>query len=77
MMQRKRVDYMEVMLTPVFNIGSRCPVLSVPSGRAGNGAPTGVQVVGPTYDDEKVFRVAAALERVHPWFSDLSWRPLL
>lgn len=70
-------DYMEVVLTPPFNIASRCPVLAVPSGRANNGVPTGIQIVGPTYDDEKVFRVAAALERVRPWFGDPSWRPPL
>jgi aspartyl-tRNA(Asn)/glutamyl-tRNA(Gln) amidotransferase subunit A len=60
-------DYFEALLTPPFNIAGRCPVLAVPSGRAGNGVPTGVQIVGPTYDDERVFQVAAALERVRPW----------
>ena len=70
-------DYMDAMLTVPFNIASRCPVLSVPSGRAGNGVPTGVQIVGPTYDEEVVFRIAAALERVRPWFSDPAWRPPL
>jgi Asp-tRNA(Asn)/Glu-tRNA(Gln) amidotransferase A subunit family amidase len=67
--------YLEAVLTPAFNITNRCPVLAVPSGRASNGVPTGVQIVGPTYDDEKVFRVGAALERVRPWFGDPSWRP--
>jgi len=70
-------EYMEAVMTPPFNIASRCPVLAVPSGRAENGVPTGVQIVGPTYDDEKVFRVAAALERVRPWFEAPSWRPPL
>jgi aspartyl-tRNA(Asn)/glutamyl-tRNA(Gln) amidotransferase subunit A len=70
-------DYLEAVLTPPFNIASRCPVLAVPSGRASNGVPTGIQIVGPTYDDEKVFRAAAALERVRPWFGDPSWRPPL
>ncbi|WP_324905371.1 amidase [Baekduia sp.] len=54
-------------LTPVFNIMSRCPVLAVPSGFADNGVPTGVQLVGRTYDDVTPFRVGAALERVRPW----------
>lgn len=63
--------YMEYALTPVFNIASRCPVLSVPSGRASNGVPTGVQVVGRSYDDATVFHVGAAIERVRPW----SFRP--
>jgi len=34
-----------VMTTP-FNTLSRCPVLSVPSGHASNGVPTGIQLVG-------------------------------
>jgi aspartyl-tRNA(Asn)/glutamyl-tRNA(Gln) amidotransferase subunit A len=59
--------YLEASLTTVFNIASRCPVLSVPSGHASSGVPTGVQIVGRFYDDETVFRVAAALERVRPW----------
>ncbi|MEU7016582.1 amidase [Streptomyces sp. NPDC046385] len=59
--------YMDAALTTVFNIASRCPVLSVPSGFASNGVPTGVQVVGRTYDDTTVFRTAAAIEAVRPW----------
>jgi aspartyl-tRNA(Asn)/glutamyl-tRNA(Gln) amidotransferase subunit A len=70
-------DYFDAILTIPFNIASRCPVLAVPSGRAAGGLPTGVQIVGPTYDDERVFRVAAALEEARPWFSDPSWRPPL
>jgi Asp-tRNA(Asn)/Glu-tRNA(Gln) amidotransferase A subunit family amidase len=70
-------NYFEALLTPVFNIASRCPVLSVPSGRAASGVPTGVQIVGRTYEDEMVFRVAAALERIRPWFGDPGWRPPL
>ena len=68
-------SYFEALLTPGFNIASRCPVLSVPSGRAGNGVPTGVQIVGRTYEDERVFQVAAALEQIRPWFGDPMWRP--
>jgi aspartyl-tRNA(Asn)/glutamyl-tRNA(Gln) amidotransferase subunit A len=49
--------------TVPFNIASRHPVLSVPSGRASNGVPTGVQVVARPYDDVTVFRVGAAAER--------------
>ena len=55
------------MTTP-FNIFSACPVLAVPSGiAASNGVPTGIQIVGRTYDDETVFRIGAALERERPW----------
>jgi aspartyl-tRNA(Asn)/glutamyl-tRNA(Gln) amidotransferase subunit A len=42
-------------------------VLAVPSGFAPNGVPTGIQIVGKTYDDEAVFRAGAAYERVRPW----------
>ncbi|MFF3666404.1 amidase [Microtetraspora malaysiensis] len=59
--------YLEYSLTTVFNIASRCPVLNVPSGRASNGMPTGVQIVGRSYDDATVFQVGAAVERVRPW----------
>ena len=50
------------VLTHPFNMLSRCPVMSVPSGKAANGVPTGVQVVGGAYDEPAVFNVAAALE---------------
>ncbi|MDV5143104.1 amidase [Streptomyces sp. SBC-4] len=62
-------SYLEAAMTTVFNIASRCPVLSVPSGFASTGVPTGVQVVGRTYDDAAVFRVAEAIETVRPWNS--------
>jgi aspartyl-tRNA(Asn)/glutamyl-tRNA(Gln) amidotransferase subunit A len=57
----------EAMMTVPFNIFSACPVLAVPSGFASNGVPTGVQIVGRTYDDVGVFRVAAAIEGTRPW----------
>jgi len=60
-----------------FNMLSRCPVLSVPSGLAENGVPTGVQLVGRTYDDEAVFRAGAALEAARPRFRDAASRPAL
>ncbi|MDB4230065.1 amidase, partial [Paracoccaceae bacterium] len=49
------------MTTP-FNTMSRCPVLTVPSGQASNGVPTGIQIVGRTYCDEDVFQAALAYE---------------
>ncbi len=50
------------VLTHPFNMLSRCPVMSIPSGKAANGVPTGVQIVGKAYDEPAVFNVAAALE---------------
>jgi aspartyl-tRNA(Asn)/glutamyl-tRNA(Gln) amidotransferase subunit A len=65
------------MMTLPFNVFSRCPVLSVPSGLAGNGVPTGVQIVGRTYDDVTAFRVAAAVEAAGFGFGSDAWRPPL
>ncbi|MBN6051104.1 amidase [Nonomuraea sp. RK-328] len=58
--------YMLGVMTIPFNIASRCPVLSVPSGLAATGVPTGVQIVGRTYDDVTVFQVASCLEAALP-----------
>ena len=55
-------NYVFAALTPPFNIASRCPVISVPSGLADNGVPTGLQIVGRTYDDPTTFRLALAYE---------------
>ncbi|MDI3422846.1 amidase [Streptomyces luteolus] len=54
-------------MTIPFNINNRCPVLNVPSGQSSWGLPTGVQIVGHTYDDATVFRVGKALEQLRPW----------
>jgi amidase len=50
-----------------FNMMGRCPVISVPSGLADNGVPTGLQIASTAYDDAAVFRVASAIEG--------EWRP--
>ncbi|MDZ4309788.1 MAG: amidase [Cypionkella sp.] len=66
-----------VMTTP-FNMLSRCPVLSVPSGRAHNGIPTGIQIVGRSYCDADVFRAALAYETAQgAWYNDARNRPSL
>jgi amidase len=70
-------NYVVAMMTFPFNVFSRCPVLSVPSGLAGNGVPTGVQVVGRTYEDVSVFQVAAAIEAAGFGFGSPDWRPPL
>jgi aspartyl-tRNA(Asn)/glutamyl-tRNA(Gln) amidotransferase subunit A len=56
-------DWTDVMMTLPFNIASRCPVLSVPSGLSRDGVPTGLSVIARTYDDVTAFRVAAAHEQ--------------
>ena len=65
------------MTTP-FNTMSRCPVLTVPSGRASNGVPTGIQIVGRTYCDEDVFQAGLAYEiAASGWYDTESKRPNL
>jgi amidase len=65
------------VMTVPFNMMSSHPVLSVPSGRAANGVPTGVQLVGPCFQDEAVFQAAHAYESaVGGWFKDASNRPV-
>ena len=55
-----------------FNLLSRCPVLHLPSGIASNGAPTGIQLVAPTYEDAVVFQAAAAYEQAQGGFINAS-----
>jgi aspartyl-tRNA(Asn)/glutamyl-tRNA(Gln) amidotransferase subunit A len=74
---RTEGSWTDVMMPIPFNIASRCPVLSVPSGRAANGVPTGLSIIGKTYDDVSVFSVAAAHESRYPWYTDPARRPAL
>jgi len=63
------------MTTP-FNSLSRCPVLTVPTGRASNGVPTSIQIVGRTYTDKDVFQAGMAYESAAPaWFAGKGLRP--
>ena len=68
--------YFDTLITPVFNILSACPVLNVPSGFADNNVPTGLQIVGRTFDDATTFQIGAALERERPWLDTPEHRPL-
>ncbi len=73
-----KVDaYLDWAMTPPFNMLARCPVLCVPLGRASNGVPTGLQIVGRTYDDVSVFRAGSAFERLNPWYASAKYRPPL
>ncbi len=63
------------MTTP-FNSLSRCPVLTMPTGRASNGVPTSIQIVGRTYTDKDVFQAGMAYESAAPvWFAAEGLRP--
>lgn len=64
------------VMTHQFNMLSNCPVLSVPSGSTRQGIPTGIQIVGRTFDDPSVFRAAFAFEdAVGGWYTDKDRRP--
>jgi len=65
------------ILTHHFNMLHHCPVMAVPSGFASNGVPTGIQIVGRTFDDVTVFRAAQAYEMAcGGWFTADSGRPI-
>lgn len=66
------------VMTHQFNMLHNCPVISVPSGHAETGVPTGIQIVGRTYDDATVFKTALAFEKaVGGWYTDTGKRPKL
>lgn len=66
-----------VMTTP-FNMLSRCPVVSVPSGFAENGVPTGLQIVAPAYRDEIAMQAAMAFEEASGgWYRGTQARPAI
>jgi Asp-tRNA(Asn)/Glu-tRNA(Gln) amidotransferase A subunit family amidase len=65
------------VMTLLFNMFSRCPVLAVPSGFTDSEMPTGIQIVGRPFDDVAVFRVGAALARTRPWLDWSRRRPAL
>ena len=73
--QKADPEYGWVMTHP-FNMLHNCPVLSVPSGYAGTKVPTGIQIVGRTWDDETVFRAALAYEQaLGGWYTKPENRP--
>jgi aspartyl-tRNA(Asn)/glutamyl-tRNA(Gln) amidotransferase subunit A len=72
-----RADWLDGLMTLPFNIASRCPVLSVPSGQSRDGVPTGLSIVGRTYDDVSAFRIAAAHEERFGWLYGPDHRPPL
>ena len=74
---RPTQKWFEVLMTVPFNVCSRCPVMSVPSGRGRNGVPTGMSIVGKTYDDVTVFQVGRAFEKLQPWLDVTERRPVI
>jgi amidase len=54
------------VLTHPFNMLHHCPVVSVPSGRDSHGVPTGIQIIGRTFDDAAVIGAALQYEAAAP-----------
>lgn len=54
------------VLTHPFNMLHNCPVISVPSGRDPHGVPTGIQIIGRTFDDATVIGAALQYEAAAP-----------
>ena len=66
------------VMTHQFNMLHNCPVLSVPTGHAGTGVPTAIQIVGRTFDDARVFKAALAYEKAAGgWYAENRQRPQL
>jgi len=64
------------VMTYQFNMLHNCPVLAVPSGFASNGVPTGIQIVGRTWDDARAFRAGLAYEKAKGgWYTGKDKRP--
>ena len=60
-----------------FNMLHNCPVLAVPSGHTSQGIPTGIQIVGRTWDDARVFRAGLAYEKaLNGWYTAKGKRPI-
>lgn len=52
--------------THPFNMTGH-PAITVPCGIMADGLPAGLQIVGPMMADAGIIRLAAMLERAHPW----------
>lgn len=66
------------VMTAQFNMLHNCPVLAVPSGHTTQGVPTGIQIVGRTWDDARVFRAGLAYEKaLGGWYTTRENRPAI
>jgi len=55
-----------VAFTVPFNLMSSCPAISIPSGVARTGVPTGLQLVGRPYEDHRLLDIAEIAESIIP-----------
>ncbi|MEM7209694.1 MAG: amidase [Pseudomonadota bacterium] len=73
----KQVDpFVGWVMTLPFNMMSRCPVMTMPTGMTSYKVPTSIQLVGDTYCEVDVCRAALAFENeVGQWFRNSGHRP--
>ena len=74
-MVKNKLDEICVGLCVIHLTLGRLPVLSVPSGFASNGVPTGIQIVSRSYADEIVFQAGFNYEKLDPWLKNIENRP--
>ena len=65
----------KLWLTSPFNMLSRLPVMSAPTGFDASNVPTGMQIVGKAYNDSTVLDAALGYEALLPWLFDTNHRP--
>lgn len=66
------------VMTHPFNMLHNLPVLAVPSGHAATRVPTGIQIVGRSWDDARVFKAGLAYEQaLGGWYTGGASRPAL
>ncbi len=61
----EKIDPVSMYLNDVFTVPTSLaglPGISVPAGLSKEGTPLGLQVIGKAFDEETVFKVAAAIE---------------
>lgn len=74
---RSQPDRWIVGTTVPFNLLSQLPAISVPSGRASTGVPTGMQVIGRPYDEPTVLDLGARALQGEALFAAAATRPSL
>ncbi|SHI01786.1 amidase family protein, partial [Clostridium grantii] len=62
----KTEDPLEMYLADIYTVNinlSGVPAVSVPCGKSKAGLPIGLQIIGPHFGEEKIFRAAKAYEK--------------
>lgn len=63
---QEHADRWIIAFTVPFNLMSACPAISLPSGLARTGVPTGLQLIGHPYEDHRLLDIAEIAESVLP-----------